>query len=476
MTMTRRTAAGGLILASSLFGLSVRAAEPSSPDLIGTWSGRLNLGAVSLRLRLILSDANTAKVISLDQGNAEIPASKVELSGTSIALEFKAIGGRFEGKLKGRDAIEGVFTQGGAIPLTLKRGEAIEDAPVSEPLTPAILNDARRNARAPAMIAGWQKRGGTQVILCDGDRSTEENIPVTTEDQWHWGSITKSMTATVAARLVEAGKVKWTSTVGEVLGAKGKTRDEYKSVTLLHLLSHRAGLQPNLDAAAMLLYTRDALVDARAERLRYALAALDQTPAAGLAEQMIYSNNGFIVAGAMLEAVTGKPWEALIKAELFGPLGLKTAGFGAPGTMGKVNQPLGHVVQGERRIPAKVGPGALNDNPTALGPAGRVHMSVGDMLTYLAAHRDQAESYLKPDSWAKLHTPPFGGDYALGWMVKADGTVWHNGSNTLWYAEVLFNAKTGIVAAAVANDAALQTQTAVSKVAAGAVAAGLAGG
>jgi CubicO group peptidase (beta-lactamase class C family) len=472
MTMTRRTAAGGLILATGLLGPFARAAEPSS-DLIGTWSGRLNVGAVSLRLRLIVSDANTAKVISLDQGSAESPASKVELSATSIMLEFKAIGAKFEGKLKGRDTLEGVFTQGGAIPLILKRGEAIEDVPASEPLTQILLNDARSNARTPAMIAGWQKRDGARVVLCDGDRSAEANIPVTAEDQWHWGLITKSMTATVAARLVEAGKIKWTSTVGEVLGAKGKIRDEYKSVTLLHLLSHRAGLQPNLDIAAMLLYTRDPLADARAERLRYALAVLDQKPAAGLAEQMIYSNNGFVVAGAMLEAVTGTPWEALIKAELFGPMGLKSAGFGAPGTMGKVDQPLGHMVQGERRVPAKVGPGAINDNPTALGPAGRVHMSVGDMLTYLAAHRDQPESYLKSGSWAKLHTPPFGGDYALGWMVKGDGTLWHNGSNTLWYAEVLFNPKTGIVAAAAANDAALQTQMAVNKVIGEAVTAGL---
>ncbi len=473
MAMTRRTTAGGLILAASLFGFPLRAAEPPSPDAIGTWSGRLNVGAVSLRLRLIITDAKTARVISLDQGNAEIPASKVEISGAAIALEFKSIGGKFEGKLKDRDTIEGVFTQGAPVPITMKRGEDTGDAPTAEPLTQATLNDARRNARAPAMIAGWQMRGGAQVILCDGQRSAESSIPVTAGDRWHWGSITKSMTATMAARLVEAGQIKWTSTVGEVLGAKGKIREDYKPVTLLHLLSHRGGLQPNLDIAAMLLYTRDPLADARAERLRYALAALDQKPAAPMGEQMIYSNNGFIVAGAMLEAVTGKPWETLIQVELFGPLGLKTGGFGAPGTMSQIDQPLGHSLQGERRVPAKVGPGALNDNPTALGPAGRVHMSVGDMLTYLAAHRDQPEPFLKAESWTKLHTPPFGGDYALGWIVKSDGTLWHNGSNTAWYGEALFNPKTGIAAAACANDAAPPTQMAVAKVIVGAVTTGL---
>ncbi len=473
MTMTRRTAAGGLVLASSLLGMSVHAAEPPSPDLMGTWSGWLIAGAISLRLRLVITDAKTAKVVSIDQGNAEIPATEVTLSGTSAVLKFNSIGAVFEGKLVGHDRLDGAFTQGIAISITFKRGEDAGNAPSYDPLTQTLLNDARRNARVPGMIAGWQTRGAAPVILCDGLRSVEANMPVTAGDQWHWGSITKSMTATVAARLVEAGKIKWITTVGDVLAPKGKIREEYKAVSLLHLLSHRAGLQPNLDTAAILPYTRDPLADARAERLRYALAVLDQKPAAGLAEQMIYSNNGFVVAGAMLEAVTGKPWEILIQTELFGPMGLKSAGFGAPGTLGKIDQPLGHVVQGERRIPAKVGPGALNDNPTALGPAGRVHMTVADMLTYLAAHRDRPESYLKSDSWTKLHTPPFGGDYALGWMVKGDGTVWHNGSNTLWYAEVVFNPKTGIVAAAAANDAALQTQMVVNKIIGEAVTAGL---
>lgn len=474
MTMTRRNTSG-LILAAGLFGLPACARaedEPPAPEVFGTWSGRLSIGAVSLRLRLIITDAKTARVISLDQGNAEIPATEVKISGKTVLLVFKPIQAKYEGIVKG-DRMEGTFTQGGAIPLILTRGETIADAAPPEPLTQDRLNSARRTAGVPALIAGYQMRGAQAVILCDGFRSAEADRTVTAEDKCHWGSITKSMTATVAARLVEAGKIRWESTVGDVLGQKGRIRDAYKPVTLLHLLSHRAGLQPNLPMPVLLLYTRDELPDARAERLRYALSALDQEPQAPLGQQMIYSNNGYIIAGAMLEAVTGQPWEKLIPAELFNPLNLKSAGFGAPGTLGQIDQPLGHAVQGDRRVPAKAGPGGINDNPTALGPAGRVHMSVGDILTYLAAHRDQPDGYLKPESWKTLHTPPFGGDYALGWMVRPDGTLWHNGSNTLWYAEVMFNATTGVVAAAAANDAAPQTQSAVSNIAASAYAAGL---
>ena len=73
------------------------------------------------------------------------------------------------------------------------------------------------------------------------------------------------------------------------------------------------------------------------------------------------------------------------------------------------------------------------------------------LLRYLSAHRDRTP-YLKPESWDTLHTPPFGGDYAMGWVVRSDGGLWHDGSNGLWYAEALVDAGGEIVAAAAAND------------------------
>ena len=62
-----------------------------------------------------------------------------------------------------------------------------------------------------------------------------------------------------------------------------------------------------------------------------------------------------------------------------------------------------------------------------------------------------------PSSSARtiLHTPPIGGDYAMGWMVRSDGALWHNGSNTAWYAEAQPNTGAGVAAAAACNDGAL---------------------
>jgi len=154
----------------------------------------------------------------------------------------------------------------------------------------------------------------------------------------------------------------------------------------------------------------------------------------------------------MLEAKLGNSWEDLIRTHLFEPLQLSTAGFGAPGQKGKTDQPVGHAKDpsSEGRQAYPIG-GLVTDNPVVLGPAGRIHMSLQDLLRYLSAHRDRA-GFLRPETWTILHTPPFAGEYAMGWIVRSNGALSHAGSNTLWYAEVLVDAATGVVAAAAAND------------------------
>ena len=75
------------------------------------------------------------------------------------------------------------------------------------------------------------------------------------------------------------------------------------------------------------------------------------------------------------------------------------------------------------------------DNPAVAGPAARLHAPMAAMIRFLEAHRTRAP-LLRPATWDRLHTPPFGGAYALGWVVRGDGSLWHDGSNNLWTAQV----------------------------------------
>jgi CubicO group peptidase (beta-lactamase class C family) len=269
------------------------------------------------------------------------------------------------------------------------------------------------------------------------------------------------MTATLVAAAVEAGVVGWDDTVGGLLGAMagGAAPEPYRDVTFDHLLSHRAGLAPNLPIPDLMAYPLEE-ADPRASRRDYVARALAAPAVAAPGAAFAYSNSGYVLAAAMLEAKLDAPWEAIIAERLFAPLGLASAGFGAPDpgpAPDSPQAPVGHTASvgaligaSKRRRPVPPG-GGRTDNPAVLAPAGGVHMSLGDLLAYLDAHRLKGP-LLQAGSWTRLQSPAFGGDYALGWFVKPDGALWHNGSNTLWYAEAVIDPGAGVSAAAAAND------------------------
>lgn len=420
----------------------------------GSYVGELSVGPTKLRLRLLLEGPGKSTLFSIDQGNAPIPASENTLQGDRLTLKFAAIGAVYEARIVSPDRLEGTFTQGGqSFPLVFVRGEAPPARPAAAqlgPLTQQILDEQRQKLGTPGMVAGWASSAAALTILVSGTRSAASPAPALAADKWHLGSVSKSMTATMIARLVDRGKLQWDSKLGQVLGARvPKMNPAYRDVTLLHLLSHRSGMPGNIDLALFDRFTRPPMADPRAERLQFAELALAMPPEAKPGERLIYSNNGFVVAGLMAEQVTGKSWERLMQEQLFAPLRLASAGFGPPGSAGRLDQPEGHIVSPQ----GKCTPTRL-DNPAALGPAGLVHMAMIDLLRYLDAHRTRPQRFLRKATWDKLHTPPFGGNYALGWSVSPSGSLWHNGSNGSWYAEVAVDQKAGTVAAFAANDAA----------------------
>jgi CubicO group peptidase (beta-lactamase class C family) len=274
--------------------------------------------------------------------------------------------------------------------------------------------------------------------ICDravaGVRKWGDATPVTTNDVFHIGSCTKSMTATLAAILIEEGKLRWNTTILEVFPElKGKMDKQYEAVTVEQLLQHRGGVPGEPPPAAWAQAWREKGTPTE-QRREFIEAILSEPPAAAPGTKMIYSNQGYAIVGAMLEKITGTPYEKLITEKLFKPLHMDTAGFGPPGTIGAVDQPWGHLRKLLTTVPVQA------DNPPAIAPAGRVHCSLDDLarFTIFQMQRDPAGGLLKPESLIKLHTPPGGGDYACGWVVLKRGwaggnALMHNGSNTMWY-------------------------------------------
>jgi CubicO group peptidase (beta-lactamase class C family) len=95
-----------------------------------------------------------------------------------------------------------------------------------------------------------------------------------------------------------------------------------------------------------------------------------------------YSNLGYTIAGALLERIGGKSWEELVTERIIEPLELKSAGFGPQASLGKVDAPLGHLIEEGKTKAMLAGPNG--DNPLILGPAGTMHMSVLDFAKWVA--------------------------------------------------------------------------------------------
>ncbi|QHQ37018.1 serine hydrolase domain-containing protein [Algicella marina] len=275
--------------------------------------------------------------------------------------------------------------------------------------------------------------GENTGLAAAGLRAKGKDAEATADDLWHIGSITKSMTAMIVARLAARGELSVKDSIGRVLGQHIKVHPEFADITYEELLTHRAGIADDIGPLKGFgLYGKVTERDLAADRLDLAATVLAKPPAD---VDFAYSNFGYVVAGAMLEATTGETWEALVTREVFTPLRLESAGFGAPGKAAAVDQPWGHSPGWFGRV-AAAPPSAYADNPPAFGPAGTVHMTASDLLRYLTQHLQQPEDYLPVRWWDWLHTPP-AGSYAMGWGV-AGQVLSHDGSNTLWYARASF--------------------------------------
>jgi CubicO group peptidase (beta-lactamase class C family) len=289
-----------------------------------------------------------------------------------------------------------------------------------------LLDPIREKYNLPAIAAAVIRNGRTVALGAVGLRKVDSDVKVTDDDKFHLGSCTKAMTATLIGMLVERGKLRLDMTLAEALPDLAREmHPEYRDVTLKHLLAHRAGLPPSNKSwpkgkSSMDMHNLPG--PPMQQRLAYAKMMISRKPQAKPGTKYIYSNAGYAILGVVAEQAMNTPWETMMKEMLFDPLGITTAGFGAMGSPGKIDQPWQHKFIGGKLKPIE--PGPVSDNPPVIAPAGTVHCSVGDWARFIACHLKGArngKTLLKPETFKVLHTPAFDGDYMGGWGVKERG-------------------------------------------------------
>jgi len=318
----------------------------------------------------------------------------------------------------------GDFPRGGNTSSSVDSGElSTADHQASNDSAFVRINDLVESVRKKhdviALAGAVVDEAGVWAIGVAGVREAGSKTPVEINDRFHIGSCTKSMTATVCAKLVEDKRLSWHTTIADSFPEiKEKINPAFLPVTLEQLLCHRAGLPEDGKPGTTFFQILVLEGDIRERRQKAVELFMAKEPSAPPGSQFIYSNAGFVIAGAMAERASGRNWETLMTEYLFEPLGMETAGFGAPGSAEVLDQPRGHaagMVWGRNPVI----PGPFADNPEVLGPAGRVHCSLMDWGKYAALHLA-----------ATQRDTSFLTQSAFGEVLQ------HAGSNTRWYARI----------------------------------------
>jgi len=308
------------------------------------------------------------------------------------------------------------------------------------------LEAVRSRHELPAMAAAILVDGRHVLTAAVGERKLGSGVEVTTNDRFHLGSCTKAMTALLIERLAEEGHFQKRARVADLSPRLGlRMHEDLADLTLEHCLVHRGGFVPTDMTFDDIPENSLNLQGARA-RFDYARRMVARPPRCQPGARYEYSNVGHTIAAVIAEEKMKHSWELLMKKYVFAPLDMTTVGYGAAGSGDRIDQPWPHKADGEKQTPLRPGPGA--DNAELIGPAARIHCSMGDWAKFAVEilragerNRDEPPGLLSPSAYRRLLTPPFGAPgfgYAGGWSVAkswTDGeTLSHDGTNTLNFA------------------------------------------
>ncbi len=284
--------------------------------------------------------------------------------------------------------------------------------------------DAMARFHVPGVAVGVL-HDGVEDIRTFGVTSIDNPLPVQPNTLFQIGSITKTITATALMRLREQGKIDLEAPVRRYLpDFRLQVDDVAQRVTLRHLLTHTAGFVgddftdtgPGDDAVA-----------------RYVAHLVELPQLTPLGELWSYCNSGFVVAGRIIEVVTGQSYEQAIRELVFAPLDMRHSFLSGAEVMTH-RFVVGHISPFDDSGQVEVArPWGL---ARSAHPAGGVISCVPDLLRYARVMLGQGPSgFVSPETLELVRSPLApAGNYAdavgTAWMLRSVdrvGVVEHSG-------------------------------------------------
>ena len=308
-------------------------------------------------------------------------------------------------------------------PITVSLAQA---RPAADPLRDLDAYTAKAVAdwKVPGLAIAVVKDGRIVFAKGYGVREVGKPAPVDTQTLFAIGSTTKAMTSASIGMLVDEGKLHWDDRVTKILPTF-QLADPYvtRELTIRDLLTHRAGL----GNADVLWYRADNAPDEVIRRVRFA------EPAYSFRSSFIYQNIMYAVAGQVVAAAGGMPWEQFVRTRIFGAVGMPNSVPLLDSARRRSNVASPHYLIGDTvRV-------VSNASVDAVASAGAVWASVADMARWmrfvLDSGRVNGKRLLKPETYAEWLKPetmvtpaefyptarltkPHWTTYAFGWFQE----------------------------------------------------------
>jgi CubicO group peptidase (beta-lactamase class C family) len=234
------------------------------------------------------------------------------------------------------------------------------------------------NAFVLQTMAEWKIPATSITIVKDGKpyfssayglKNTQKNLPNTVNTLFPIASCTKSFTATALAILADEGKLDWNKPIKDYMPDFQLYDDEAtKTVTARDILSHRTGL-PRHDFVWLFANNDRKTIF---ENLKYL------KPSKPLYAQYQYNNLMYMVAGVLVERISGKTWEEFVKERILTPLDMKSTVLTYPEMFRSTDYAMSYKLENEQLVEAGFG-----SNVDAIGSAGSVKSNAVDMTNWL---------------------------------------------------------------------------------------------
>lgn len=307
----------------------------------------------------------------------------------------------------------------------------------------------RRSAlAAPGIQVALAHEGDLLLSAAYGSADPETATPLRTDSLFCVASQAKMLTATAGMQIVETGRLRLDDPIGPYVGELVDDAD-VSAVTVRELLSHGAGLPNDWPGGV------DQLLRPFPDRVELAAHLRTVRLVQPRNEAFKYSNLGYALLGAVVEAVTGVPYDAYVTEHVLRPLGLKNTGPDFD-TSRAADYATGYTAVDRDDIPRR----PVRPVPTgALSPGWGAYGTASDLCRFAGVHFFGNETLLSDDSkrlmqraeWDALGTPPA---YGLGLQISRVGerTLYgHGGAFAGYTSTTRFDPRTRTAVAVLAN-------------------------